>query len=60
MLRGHDLGATNPRYGMDHWSINGRGGDPTRWVRRPHRCRICGRVNPDQRLYCSYCVQYVP
>ena len=60
MLRADDLGGTNPRNGTDHRSITGRNVDPTRRVRRQHRCLICGRLNPDQRVFCSYCVQYVP
>ncbi len=60
MLRAQDLAATDSRYRTDHWTSNGRGIDPTRRVRRQSRCRICGRLNPDQRVFCSYCVQYVP
>ena len=59
MMRARDLGAENQRR-TDHWSPTGRGIDPTRRVRRQNRCRICGRLNPDERVFCSYCVQYVP
>lgn len=37
-----------------------RGIDPTRRVRRRNLCRICGRLNPDEREFCSYGVRYVP
>ena len=60
MLRARDLGGDNAGYRTDHWSSNGRGVDPTRRVRRQNRCRICGRLNPHERAFCSYCVQYVP
>lgn len=59
MMHARDLGAENQRL-TDHWSLPGRGIDPTRRVRRQNRCRICGRLNPDERVFCSYCVQYVP
>lgn len=37
----------------------GRGVDPTVRIRRRNRCKICGRLVPDARVFCSYCVQYV-
>lgn len=60
MLRAHDLERNHSAYRPDPWPSNGRNVDPARRVRRPHRCRICGRLNPDGRVFCSYCVQYVP
>ncbi len=37
----------------------GRGVDPTVRIRRRNHCKICGRLLPDARVFCSYCVQYV-
>ncbi len=33
--------------------------DPTARIRRWNRCKICERLVPDERVFCSYCVQYV-
>jgi hypothetical protein len=37
----------------------GRGVDPTVRIRRRNRCKICGRLLPEARVFCSYCVHYV-
>lgn len=60
MLQAQDLGATTSRHRTDLWPSGGRGVDPTKRVRRQNHCQICGRLNPDERVFCSYCVRYVP
>jgi hypothetical protein len=53
----HKAGARPPAGG----GLEGAGthSDPTARIRRLNRCQICGRLMPDERVFCSYCVQYV-
>lgn len=57
MPHARDLRIIASPYRTDAWPP---GVDPTRRVRRQSRCRICGRLNPDERVFCSYCVRYIP
>jgi hypothetical protein len=60
MLRGNvHLAWTRPPAG-DRLEGAGIHADPTVRIRRRNRCKICGQLQPDERVFCSYCVRYVP
>jgi hypothetical protein len=53
----HQAGARGPMDGRPEGT--GTPIDPTARIRRRNRCNICGRLIQDERVFCSYCVQYV-
>lgn len=60
MRRGNiHLAWTRPPAG-DRLESAGINADPTVRIRRRNRCKICQQLQPDERVLCSYCLQYVP